>query len=106
MSGGPSEGGAALTSPGGDLSDDGATHDSSGQGNGSHDAPPATERAAPPREFHAEPHESGAAHEAAPLAHFEPAPRHEGATPESKPYVIWSSAPPEKSPGGRGGPEE
>jgi hypothetical protein len=81
--------------------------ESSDHGNGSHEAPtPAAERA-PVREYHAEPRESSPAHEpAAPLAHFEPTPRHEGAAPENKPYVIWSSAPSEKTPGGRGGPEE
>jgi hypothetical protein len=82
-------------------------HESGDHGNGSHEAPmPAPERA-PVREYHAEPRESSTAHEpAAPLAHFEPTPRHEGAAPENKPYVIWSSAPSEKTPGGRGGPEE
>jgi len=57
----------------------------------------------PPREYHAEPRDSGPAHE--PLAHFEPAPRPEGAAENKQPYVVWSSAPAEKPAGSRG-PDE
>ena len=87
-----------------------AANETQGPGNGSHEAPvsaPEREsRAAPAvREYHAEPRESGAAHEPTPLAHFEPSPRPEGAAADTKPYVVWTSAPVEKAPGGRG-PEE
>ncbi len=57
----------------------------------------------PPREYHAEPRDTGAAHE--PLAHFEPAPRPEGASDNKQPYVVWSSAPAEKPADSRG-PDE
>jgi ribonuclease E len=85
-----------------------AANESQGPGNGSHEAPVnAPERdsraAAPVREYHAEPRESGP--EPTPLAHFEPSPRPEGAAPDTKPYVVWTSAPVEKAPGGRG-PED
>jgi ribonuclease E len=85
-----------------------AANESQGPGNGSHEAPVnAPERdsraAAPVREYHAEPRESGP--EPTPLAHFEPSPRPEGAAADTKPYVVWTSAPVEKAPGGRG-PEE
>jgi ribonuclease E len=65
------------------------------------EAPPMRE-AAPQREYHAEPREAAPAHEPAPLAHFEPTPKPDA----GKPYVVWSSAPPQKEPGGTGGPEE
>ena len=73
--------------------------------NGSHGVPSdVPERAPPPpREYHAEPRDSGPAHE--PLAHFEPAPRPEGAAENKQPYVVWSSAPAEKPAGSRG-PDE
>lgn len=85
-----------------------AANEPQGLGNGSHEAPVnAPERdsraAAPVREYHAEPRESGP--EPTPLAHFEPSPRPEGAAPDTKPYVVWTSAPVEKAPGGRG-PED
>ncbi len=64
-----------------------AAHEGSGNG-APVNAPPA-ERPEAPREYHAEPRDSGPAHE---VAHFEPAPRPEGPT-ENKPYVVWSSAP-------------
>ena len=54
------------------------------------------ERREPPREYHAEPRDSGS-HEA---AHFEPAPRPESPG-EGKPYVVWSSTPPAPTPGPR-----
>jgi ribonuclease E len=87
-----------------------AANESQGPGNGSHEAPAgAPEResraATPVREYHAEPRETGPAHEPTPLAHFEPSPRPEGAAADTKPYVVWTSAPVEKVPGGRG-PEE
>jgi ribonuclease E len=59
----------------------------------------------PPREYHAEPRDTGPARESTPLAHFEPAPRTEGASENKQPYVVWSSAPAEK-PAGPRGPEE
>ncbi len=59
----------------------------------------------PPREYHAEPRDSGPAHDSAPLAHFEPAPRPEGGSENKQPYVVWSSAPAEKPAGSRG-PDE
>jgi ribonuclease E len=55
------------------------------------------------REHHAEPHEPAASQEPAPLAHFEPSPKPDPGA--NKPYVVWSSAPSEKSGGGRE-PEE
>jgi hypothetical protein len=58
-----------------------------------------------PREYHAEPREPAAPHEPAPIAHFEPAPKPEPGEQPNKPYVVWSSAPSDKSGGGRG-PEE
>jgi hypothetical protein len=73
--------------------------------NGSHDAAPDVPQREPPppREYHAEPRDSGPAHE--PLAHFEPAPRPEGSAENKQPYVVWSSAPAEKPAGSRG-PDE
>jgi hypothetical protein len=65
------------------------------------EAPPMREPA-PQREYHAEQREAAPAHEPAPLAHFEPTPKPD----PGKPYVVWSSAPPQKEPGGTGGPEE
>ncbi len=86
-----------------------AANESQGPGNGSHEAPVnAPERdsraAAPVREYHAEPRESGP--EPTPLAHFEPSARPEGAAADTKPYVVWTSAPVEKAPGGGRGPED
>ncbi|MBS0377623.1 MAG: Rne/Rng family ribonuclease [Proteobacteria bacterium] len=60
-----------------------------GSGNSAPVNAPQAERQEAPREYHAEPRDSGPAHE---VAHFEPAPRPEGPT-ENKPYVVWSSAP-------------
>lgn len=57
-------------------------------------APPAP----PSHEYHTESREPNAPHEPAPIAHFEPSPKPE----PNKPYVVWSSAPPDKSAGGRG----
>jgi hypothetical protein len=42
----------------------------------------------------------------APLAHFEPSASAPTAGPQTKPYVVWSSAPPERTPGGVTGSEE
>lgn len=88
--GGSGGNGAHETSP--------AVHDHEHQ---PREAPPMRE-AAPQREYHAEPREAAPAHEPAPLAHFEPTPKPDA----GKPYVVWSSAPPQKEPGGTGGPEE
>ena len=105
----PSTGDAAPADYAGDAPQDGSG------GNGVHDSSPAAHdrehqpREAPPqresapqREFHAEPREAAPAHESAPLAHFEPTPKPDA----GKPYVVWSSAPPQKEPGGTSGPEE
>ena len=95
-------GNAGNTAPQ-DFGGDGGAPANEGN-NGSHGAPDLPERAPPPREYHAEPRDSGPAHDSAPLAHFEPTPRPEG-SPENKPYVVWSSAPAEK-PAGTRGPDE
>jgi ribonuclease E len=107
----PSQG-AADAAP----ADDGDAPQGGSGGNGAHETSPAVHdhehqpREAPPmrevapqREYHAEPpREAAPAHEPAPLAHFEPTPKPDA----GKPYVVWSSAPPQKEPGGTGGPEE
>jgi ribonuclease E len=106
-----SAGDAATADYAGDAPQDGSG------GNGVHDSSPAERdrehppREAPPmrepapqREFHAEPRDAAPApaHESVPLAHFEPTPKPD----PGKPYVVWSSAPPQKEPGGTSGPEE
>jgi len=97
---GGNAGGAAPQDFGGDAA--APAHEGN---NGSHGASSdLPERAPPPpREYHAEPRDSGPTHE--PLAHFEPAPRPEGASESKQPYVVWSSAPAEKPAGSRG-PDE
>jgi ribonuclease E len=90
-------------------------------GNGHHDTPapptgpeahePSASESRPdsaepaPREFHAEPRESGGSHETGPIAHFEPSPRPEAGSTPNKPYVVWSSTPAQKDSGSRD-PEE
>jgi ribonuclease E len=97
------------------------TNETATPGNGHHDTPaPSSEREArepsvpesrpdsaepAPREFHAEPRESGGSHESGPIAHFEPSPRPEAGSTPNKPYVVWSSTPTQKDSGSRG-PEE
>ena len=65
------------------------------------DREPRTE--SPAQEYHAGPPEAAAPQERAPIAHFEPSPKPDPGA--NKPYVVWSSAPSEKSSGGRE-PEE